>query len=202
MASWDRRENESAPAYEALMTYLEGGLDRSVNAVSRKLSKSRTLISRWSFTHEWVERARSWDADIERKRLAEAARQQQRRIDNSQRRQRIAGQRAMSQVLKALQGDGISITSAADLYRLAKVGIMLEERGLNAQQLQQKLAVSGDLTETSADKASAPAAPTPDPGGTTLRKLEIEIIGAGGVTVPASEIAAEISRWYEKPGDE
>ncbi len=62
----DRLPDESPPAYEAFKTYLEMGGGRSVREVSRRLSKSWTLISRWSSQHHWVERAREFDNRVER----------------------------------------------------------------------------------------------------------------------------------------
>lgn len=40
------------------------GVTRSVNAVSLKLCKSRTIITRWSSKHDWVSRTRAWDERI------------------------------------------------------------------------------------------------------------------------------------------
>lgn len=54
-------EGESAPAYAARLAYLEMGGERSVAKVARKLSKSKTLINRWSGRYEWVDHARRYD---------------------------------------------------------------------------------------------------------------------------------------------
>lgn len=71
-APWERLENEGAKAFEAFNVYLNLGAERSQQAVSKELSKSRQLIGRWSATYRWVERAAAYDADIQKKAHAEA----------------------------------------------------------------------------------------------------------------------------------
>jgi hypothetical protein len=53
---WDRRSNETKPAYEAFRIYLEMGAGRSLRRVSETLGKQFALITRWSSRHEWVRR--------------------------------------------------------------------------------------------------------------------------------------------------
>lgn len=69
---WERREGESVKAYEAFSIYLNLGEKRSINAVALKLSKSRTLISRWSSTYGWVERVAAYDTELQRQAHAQA----------------------------------------------------------------------------------------------------------------------------------
>lgn len=69
---WERREGESVKAYEAFSIYLNLGSERSINAVASKLSKSRTLISRWSATYGWVERVAEYDTELQRQAHAQA----------------------------------------------------------------------------------------------------------------------------------
>jgi hypothetical protein len=56
--------NESAKAYAAFVAYAEMGSQRSQEAVSQQLSKSRQIISRWSAQHRWQERVRQYDAAV------------------------------------------------------------------------------------------------------------------------------------------
>ena len=63
---WERQKNESAQAFEAFSIYLEMGTERSLRAVTQKLLKSYTLISRWSRTYNWVKRAAAYDAELQR----------------------------------------------------------------------------------------------------------------------------------------
>lgn len=63
---WEQQQGESAKAFEAFKVYLDMGSDRSIRAVGEKLSKSSTLMARWSSTHGWVERVAAYDADLRR----------------------------------------------------------------------------------------------------------------------------------------
>lgn len=59
--SWLRQTNESAKAYEAAKCYFEMGAKRTLEAVSQKLGKSKTICDRWSRTFDWVNRAQAYD---------------------------------------------------------------------------------------------------------------------------------------------
>ncbi len=69
---WERRVRESAKAYAAFSSYRDMGSDRSLQKVAQSLSKSLTLVKRWSSEHEWVERARAYDNDLARAAKAQA----------------------------------------------------------------------------------------------------------------------------------
>lgn len=65
MASFPtQRPNESAQAYEAACAYFAMGADRSTAKVAQELSKSKTIMDRWSGQHAWVERSREYDASL------------------------------------------------------------------------------------------------------------------------------------------
>jgi len=63
---WERQEGESAVAYEAFAAYRDMGTDRGILKVAKKLSKSATLIKRWSAGHNWVNRVEEWDIEQDR----------------------------------------------------------------------------------------------------------------------------------------
>ena len=69
---WEQQTGESPQAYAAFSEYLAMGLNRSARAVARKLDRRWSLISRWSARWEWVDRARSFDNDRDRKDRREA----------------------------------------------------------------------------------------------------------------------------------
>lgn len=79
---------ESAQALEAFVCYRDLGAARSIVAVSQQLGKSKTIIDRWSRTHNWVERCRQHDEAIaaeaaerdKQARLAELDKRRQDRI--------------------------------------------------------------------------------------------------------------------------
>jgi hypothetical protein len=65
---WDRRDNETGPAYEAFRAYLELGPERSLAKVGAKLGKSKALMDRWSARHDWADRAQAFDQQGYRRR--------------------------------------------------------------------------------------------------------------------------------------
>lgn len=133
---WERREDESTKAFEAFCKYRDMGIQRSVRKVARELSKSETLMARWSTTYDWVDRAAAWDSEQDR-----IARQQQLE-DIKKMRKRHAGL-ANTMLLKAaealqhLQPDEVKATDisrmvdiASRLERISRgdVGDVIEER--------------------------------------------------------------------------
>lgn len=58
---WERQPGESAQAYEAFAIYRDMGSNRSLRVVAEQLSKSDTLIKRWSREKKWGERCRAYD---------------------------------------------------------------------------------------------------------------------------------------------
>lgn len=70
---WERQKGESEKAYEAFVIYRDMGADRTITAVAKKLTKSRTLIGRWSAQWNWQERVLAYDNELQREAKAEAA---------------------------------------------------------------------------------------------------------------------------------
>jgi hypothetical protein len=66
-----QRDTESAQAYQAACAYFEMGADRSQEAVSEKLAKSRQLMSRWSAQHAWADRSREYDQALAQEAAAQ-----------------------------------------------------------------------------------------------------------------------------------
>ena len=70
---WERQAGESSVAYEAFLLYRNMSHEtdgekkkRRLASVAEKLGKSLKLIERWSFTWNWVERARAYDNELQR----------------------------------------------------------------------------------------------------------------------------------------
>ena len=61
---FEQQPKESAKAFAAFALYLSLGPERSIQAVSRKLSKSHTIIGRWSGRWRWVERVGAYAAHL------------------------------------------------------------------------------------------------------------------------------------------
>jgi hypothetical protein len=71
---YDRQAGETNPAFEAFALYRDMGINRSLDAVAKKLSKSLTLMGRWSGQHNWVERVSLYDdyLDVQARKKFEA----------------------------------------------------------------------------------------------------------------------------------
>jgi hypothetical protein len=203
--AWEQREKETPQAFAAFESYR--GMDpedRSLAKVGKALGKSAPLMERWSAAHDWVDRARAWDNELARKVLDEEQRRQAKAIAKVRGRYRDAGELAMKLVLaklKEAESKGLLQTSA-DLHRIAKIAIDLEASGHGignpngTAQSGEKLATSGDADAVeTANKAGKEGE-----GAVLIRKLEIEVIGAGGQLVPASELsAANLAKFFDKP---
>ena len=65
---WDKREDESARAYEWFCRYRDMGPGRSHDKLHQKYSEGaskKSLTLRWSSKYAWVERAEAYDAHLE-----------------------------------------------------------------------------------------------------------------------------------------
>lgn len=82
---------ESAQAYEAACTYFGMGADRSVRDVAQRLHKSSTIIGRWSREHQWVERSRQYDAEVQQDIAAQHTAQYLADVKDHQQRYRDTG---------------------------------------------------------------------------------------------------------------
>lgn len=74
-APYEKRDNESAVAFEAFQTYRDMGPERSCAKVASALGKSTTLMDRWCSAHSWVLRASAWDREQDKLWHQEVARQ-------------------------------------------------------------------------------------------------------------------------------
>jgi len=91
---WERRPEESRPAYEAFVAYFRMGQDRSLRRLAELLGKSLSLLGRWSSRYDWPARVREWEeqerreAAREKRHLSEQTRQ--RREENAEQVERVA----------------------------------------------------------------------------------------------------------------
>lgn len=65
---------ESPQAIEAYGIYRDMGTTRSLERVAQECTKSRSLIARWSVTHDWRGRIADHERDVARRRDEEAQR--------------------------------------------------------------------------------------------------------------------------------
>jgi len=74
MEAWDKRDGETAVAYEWFTRYREMGGERSLSKVVLKYNRKKSyksLLARWSARYRWDERTKAWDAYLDGKRQSE-----------------------------------------------------------------------------------------------------------------------------------
>jgi len=92
--AWERRPDESRPAYDGFVAYYRMGQDRSLRRLAEVLAKALSLLGRWSSTYDWPARVREWEeqerreAAREKRHLSEQTRQ--RREENAEQLERVA----------------------------------------------------------------------------------------------------------------
>lgn len=141
---WERRDGESAPAFQAFKTYRDMGITRSNAKVSQELGKAKTLMDRWSSRHQWVIRAAAWDREDDRKFLAE---QRNARKTIARRHQRIASS-VQSKVIQRLNQLDPSELTPAELIRWLEISSKMEatsaEVDLDTKAYREAQAQAGD----------------------------------------------------------
>ena len=129
--SWERKAGESGPAYEAFclyrnLPYCDNPTGRSLAKVGQKLGKSTTLMERWSTAHEWQERCREYDNEIQREEL------EARKVAvKAMQQEHIATARKMiEQARAALEKLEPEDMKPRNILDFLKVGMELERRAL------------------------------------------------------------------------
>lgn len=125
-AAWERQPKESAPAYKAFSIYRDMGAERGLRAVATQLSKSDTLIKRWSRTWNWVERARQYDDSLQREAQAKAYKKAVKSLEEMQTRHIKTAVLMQKIAVEALDGLDPSELTPQDIVRLIKEGSKLE----------------------------------------------------------------------------
>lgn len=121
---WERQPKESAKAFEAFEIYCQMGTERSIQKVAQKLTKSTTLLKRWSSQWDWQERCRAYDN--ERKRLEIA--QEKKNIKKMQERQIQMAVLLQKKALQALDKIDIEDLPPRDILRFMTEGAKLEKQ--------------------------------------------------------------------------
>jgi hypothetical protein len=58
---WERLDTDTDKSFEAFCIYRDMGVKRSLDKVSRQLSKSLPVFKKWSLVHHWQERVSAYD---------------------------------------------------------------------------------------------------------------------------------------------
>lgn len=118
--AWDRQPGESLPAYRAFREYLFLGGERSTRGVAQALSKSDSLVRRWSSANRWVARVDAFEAEA-------ASRQDEAALDVLEDRARRQAEIATTTL------EAMAAPSAEIMRRIAKDPKVLEK--LSVEQL-------------------------------------------------------------------
>lgn len=65
---YERREDESDPAFEAFAAYRDLGLSRTQAEVAKESGKDASLIARWGSKYDWRKRTHAWDMEVDRRK--------------------------------------------------------------------------------------------------------------------------------------
>lgn len=119
---FERQDGESDKAFEAFSKYRDMGVDRTVRKVAQELDKSLTIIGRWSTRWDWVERVKSYDAEMDRKRLIQ---QEKDRINMSKRHANFATgfQQKVMERLQTLKPEELS---PSEMIRWFDIAVKIE----------------------------------------------------------------------------
>ena len=128
---WERQEGESSVAYEAFLLYRNMGHEtegekkkRRLASVAEKLGKSLKLMERWSFTWDWVERARAYDNELQRISMEETREAVRKMLKDHMKMAQALQKKAMTALLRL---DDQSLSARNILDYLAQ-GIELERQ--------------------------------------------------------------------------
>ena len=119
---WEIQPGESSKAFEAFVVYRDMEKPRSIRTVAQTLSKSSTLIARWSSAYDWVKRVTAWDAEQDRI----ARKMQLDEIVKMRKRHARIAAKALDKVAAALEHIDPEEMSNADMTRLMDAASKLE----------------------------------------------------------------------------
>ncbi len=130
---WERLQKESSAAFEAFQRYVGMGAGRSIAKVAQELSKSETLLKRWSSQWKWQERARAWDDHLN----ALDTQDQERQHLQIRREARKATLKLAERILERLDDAEAVPAERVDqaLRNLTSVLLMLEGKSIEQQNI-------------------------------------------------------------------
>lgn len=99
---WERQPGETAKAFEAFAYYRDMPR-RSLTRMVQAGVKSRTLLSKWSAVHQWVDRVSLYDAWRDRERIKAEQEEEREAIRAMKQRQAVIGAAMQIKVAKRLE---------------------------------------------------------------------------------------------------
>jgi len=156
---WERRRDESAPAFAAFQVYLGLGAQRAFIGVARQLGRHKSLVYRWARRHAWRERVYQWELtqsheaeSVVRQEREDALRRQ---VRDAARMQRLSMFKVGSMVYRDQESGQVTLdpsVSMADAVRLYRLALEI----WRAQPAAQQQAASGQAADDELDALSDP----------------------------------------------
>ena len=135
---WERQPEEPVTAFEAFVIYRDME-NRTLSGVGQILHKAGTAVERMSSKFQWVERARQWDNELDRRLrevdISEAKKMVKRQIGLAQAVQNVAAMEitALIKRIEAVETQAkmtgqqrVPLITARDMVRLVDSGTKLE----------------------------------------------------------------------------
>lgn len=119
---WEMQPTDTVKSFEAFQVYRDLGKTRSLQQVAEKLSKSETIIKRWSAKHNWQERIAAWEAEQDRLIRIELTKD----IGAMRKRHADLANAMLIKAAKALKAIPDSEIKAADISRMVDIASKLE----------------------------------------------------------------------------
>lgn len=115
-------EGETPKAYQARVRYFTLGERRTIDAVAQELTKSRSLIARWSERYGWYELSQRYDQTLASVAASAHAEQYRRDLDEHRARYQKAGrdlhaiaQGLLAQCARAVRGEVVRTTDGREI---------------------------------------------------------------------------------------
>lgn len=119
---WERQDEETVKQFEAFCIYRDLGKGRSLQKVSTQLSKSMTLMKRWSAKNDWIERVAAWEDEQDRLIRIELTRD----IGAMRKRHADIASAMLLKAARALQKIPDDEIKASDISRMIETATKLE----------------------------------------------------------------------------
>lgn len=119
---WELQKGETIKQFEAFCVYRDMGKGRSLQKVAAQLSKSETLIKRWSAKNNWLNRTAAWEDEQDRLIRIELTRD----IGAMRKRHTDLASAMLIKAARALQKIPDDEIKASDISRMVETATKLE----------------------------------------------------------------------------
>ena len=140
---YERQEDETIKAFEAFCIYRDLGSDRSIVKVREKCGKAIRLLERWSSKYDWVERAQSYDDEMDRKALIQEAKERK----HMMKRHATTAMAFQGKVVERLNSFNAEELTASELIRWYEIATKIERTARGEPVEIQELKHGGEVSQ-------------------------------------------------------